>query len=83
MYEKSIDAFYARNVRKLDRAVSGRLAIVEANEPAQAFPAYDRPGPVEVGGRQDELAAQALMVVLADRGASMAFAELSPEGRAC
>jgi len=66
-----------RNVQKLDRGVSGRLAIVEAQESAEALPAYDRSGPVEVGGRHDELAGQALMVsvlvvldeVLADRGA--------------
>jgi hypothetical protein len=30
--------------------VSGRLAIVEAQDPAQAFPMDDRSGPVEVGG---------------------------------
>ena len=66
-----------RNVRKLDRRGSGRLAIVEAQESAQALPAYDRSGPVEVGGRHDELAVQTLMVslfvrvreVLVDRGA--------------
>jgi hypothetical protein len=51
--------------------------MVEAQESAKAFPAYDRSGPVMVGGRQDELAVQALMVsllmvvdeVLAKRGA--------------
>jgi hypothetical protein len=51
--------------------------MVEAEEPAEAFPSYDRSGTVEVGGRHDELAAQTLMVsllvlveeVLADRGA--------------
>jgi hypothetical protein len=66
-----------RNVPKLDRGVSGRFSIVEAQEPAEVLPAYDRSGPVEVGGRRDELAVQALMVslfmvvseVLADRGA--------------
>ena len=36
--------------------------MVEAQEPAEALPAYDRSRPVEVGGRQDELAAQDLMV---------------------
>jgi hypothetical protein len=66
----------------LDRGVSGRRPVVEAKESSQAFPAYDRSGPVEVGGRQDELAVQALMVsllmitcqILADRGAQMALA---------
>jgi hypothetical protein len=84
-----------RNVQKLDRGVSGRFPVVEAEEPAEAFPAYDRSGPVEVGGRHDELAAQALMVsllvivdkVLADRGAEVALTEkhelaeaLAPDG---
>jgi hypothetical protein len=64
-------------VQRLDRGVSGRLAIVDAQEPTEAFPAYDRSGPVEVGRWQDEVAAQALMVslflvvdeILADHGA--------------
>jgi hypothetical protein len=51
--------------------------MIEAQESAQALPAYDRSGSVEVGQGQGELAAQALMVplfvvvdkVLADRGA--------------
>jgi hypothetical protein len=50
---------------------------------AQALPAYDRSGPVEVGWRYDDLPAQALMVsllmivseVLADCGALMALTE--------
>ena len=62
---------------ELDRGVSGRLAVVEAQESTEALPAYDRSGPVEVGGRHDELAGQAPMValsvvvreVLADSGA--------------
>ncbi len=67
-----------RNVQKLDRGVSGRFPVVEAEKPTQALPAYDRRSRlVEVGGRHDELAGQALMVpllvivlqVLADRGA--------------
>ena len=60
-----------------DRGVSGHLAVVVAEEPTEAFSADDRSGPVEVGARHDELAAQALMVpilvivlqVLADSGA--------------
>jgi hypothetical protein len=70
-------------VRKLDRGVSGRLAIVEAQEPIKALPAYDRSGPIEVGGRQDEPAVQTLVFsilvvvrqMLADRGAQVALAE--------
>jgi hypothetical protein len=70
-------------VRKLDRSVTDRNAIVDAQGGAKAFPAYDRSGPVVVGWWQDDLAAQALMVsllvvvhqVLAVCGASMAIAE--------
>jgi hypothetical protein len=66
-----------RNVQKIDRGVSGRLAVIEAQKSTETLPAYDRSGPVEVGRRQDELAGQSLMVsllvvvreVLADRGA--------------
>ena len=36
--------------------------MIEAEQSTKAFPAYDRSGPVEVGGRYDELAVQALMV---------------------
>lgn len=43
-------------------AFSGRLAIAEAQQAAQAFPAYDRLEPIVVGGRRDDLAAQALVV---------------------
>ena len=60
----------------VNRSVSGRLAVIEAKKPGEAFPAYDRSGPVVIGGRQDELTAQTRMVlllvvlrqVLADRG---------------
>jgi hypothetical protein len=38
--------------------------MIEAQQSAQTVPAYDRSGPVEVGGRRDELAAQPLMVAL-------------------
>lgn len=37
---------------------------MEAQEPAYALPAYDRSRLVVAGGRQDELAARALMVSL-------------------
>lgn len=55
----------------------------------ETFPAYDRSGPVEVGGRHDELAAQALVVALSvvvlqmlvDRGAQVALSE-KPLGQA-
>ena len=65
------------NVQKLDRGVSGRFLVVEAEKSAEALPADDRSRLVEVGGRQDELAGQPLMVsllvvmrdVLADHGA--------------
>jgi hypothetical protein len=57
--------------------------MMEAQQFVQALPAYDRSGPVEVGGRRGELAVQALMVslfvivdeVLADRGAQVPFVE--------
>jgi hypothetical protein len=45
-------------------AFQGRLAVVQAQEPAKALSAYDRSRLVEIGRRQDELAAQALMVSL-------------------
>jgi hypothetical protein len=42
----------SRNVQKLDRGVSGRFPVVEAEKPTQALPAYDRRSRlVEVGGR--------------------------------
>jgi hypothetical protein len=44
--------------------VSGGLLGIEANESAEALPAYDRSRPVEVGGRHDDLPTQALMVSL-------------------
>jgi hypothetical protein len=87
-----------RNVQKLDRGVSGRFPVLEAEKSADALPAYDRSGPVVVGGWQDELAVQALLVstfvrvdeVVADRGAQMALFEkdelakaLAPCRRAC
>jgi hypothetical protein len=60
-----------------DQGVSGRLVIVGAQEPVEAFPTDDWSRAVVVGRWQDELAVQALVVpllvivlqVLADRGA--------------
>jgi hypothetical protein len=57
--------------------------VVEAEKSAEAFPAYDRSRLVEIGGRQDELAGQPLIVsllvvvdeVLADCGAQVALTE--------
>jgi hypothetical protein len=70
MYKNSIGLF------------SGRRAVVEAQEPAEAFAANERPGPVMVGGRRMRwLPAPrgSLLVVVeevvADRGEQMAFAE--------
>jgi hypothetical protein len=77
------------NVQKLDRGGFRPLPVVEAEQSTDALPAYEQSGPVEVGGRQDELAAQALMVslsvvvskVIADRGAQMALAEKDVYGQ--
>jgi hypothetical protein len=50
--------------KKLDRGVSGCLAVIEAEKSVEALPVCDRSWAVEVGGRHDEPAAQALMVAL-------------------
>jgi hypothetical protein len=47
---------------KLDRRVSGRASVVEAEKSAEAPPRYDRSGPIVIGWWCDDLAAQALMV---------------------
>jgi hypothetical protein len=57
--------------------------VVEAQEPAEAFAANERPGPVVVGGRRMSWPPKPLVVsllvvveeVVADRGEQMALAE--------
>jgi hypothetical protein len=71
---------------KLDRGVSGRFPVAEAEKSVEALPADDRSGLVEVGWRQDELAGQRLMVSLLVGSARHADGEVAvndglPAGR--
>lgn len=51
-------------MRKLDRGVAGRLALVETQEPAGALPACDRSGPRVIRWRLNEPPIEALVVAL-------------------
>jgi hypothetical protein len=45
-------------------AIQAALRVVEAEQSTEPLPTYDRFGPVVIGGRQDDLAAQGLVVSL-------------------
>jgi hypothetical protein len=51
MYEKSIDAVYARTVRKLDRDVSRRIPVDERTSPQCAPARRSGTSPVRTGSR--------------------------------